>query len=197
VDSIDTQNWIIVAAILAILVFVSAQWLYSVKRRSPELKQRADEVDEGTTDVLARRRITESDPNVRQVPRDRLDTRALTRTEAARFTQSWKMLEGRFVDEPREIVGEADDLVRELMRKRGYLIGDFNRRAADHSVDHASVVDHYRHAQSIALRNERGAADTEELRSAVIEYRVLFDSLLGLREIRSIASTSNRFAVYS
>jgi pyridoxal biosynthesis lyase PdxS len=61
-------------------------------------------------------------------------------------------------------------------------VGDFERRAADISVDHPAVVDHYRAAQAIAVRNERGEADTEELRKAVVHYRVLFDEILEVRE---------------
>jgi len=47
-------------------------------------------------------------------------------------------------------------LVRELMLKRGYAMGDFERRAADISVDHPAVVENYRSAQAIAARDERG-----------------------------------------
>ncbi|MEO8654705.1 MAG: hypothetical protein ABI409_11335, partial [Ramlibacter sp.] len=95
-----------------------------------------------------------------------------------RFGQEWKALQGRFVDNPKGVLVDADRLVRELMLKRGYPMGDFERRAADISVDHPSVVDHYRAAQAIALRDRRGEADTEELRKAVVHYRALFDDLL-------------------
>jgi pyridoxal biosynthesis lyase PdxS len=70
------------------------------------------------------------------------------------------------------------------MLKRGYPMGDFERRAADISVDHPEVVSHYRAAQAIAMRDERGEADTEELRKAVVHYRALFDDLLEIREIK-------------
>jgi hypothetical protein len=70
------------------------------------------------------------------------------------------------------------------MSKRGYPVGDFERRAADISVDHPAVVDHYRAAQAIAVRNERGEADTEELRKAVVHYRALFNELLEVREAK-------------
>jgi hypothetical protein len=43
-------------------------------------------------------------------------------------------------------------------------------------------VDHYRAAQSIAARNERGDADTEELRKAVVHYRALFNELREAKE---------------
>jgi hypothetical protein len=75
---------------------------------------------------------------------------------------------------------DADQLVRELMAKRGYPMADFERRAADISVDHPNVVAAYRAAQEIAARDERGEADTEELRKAVVHYRTLFDELLGV-----------------
>lgn len=62
-------------------------------------------------------------------------------------------------------------------------MGDFERRAADISVDHPAVVSNYRAAQDIRARNLRGEADTEELRKAVVHYRALFDDLLEVREV--------------
>ena len=59
-----------------------------------------------------------------------------------------------------------------------------NRRAADISVDHPAVVENYRAAQAIAARDERGEADTEELRKAVVHYRVLFDEMLEVGEAK-------------
>ena len=102
----------------------------------------------------------------------------LPAAEAARVSEAWAKLQARFVDNPNGVVGEADRLIRELMAKRGYPMGDFERRAADISVHHPAVVEHYRAAQAIALRDERGEASTEELRKAVVHYRALFDDLL-------------------
>jgi len=90
----------------------------------------------------------------------------LTPSEAARFSQTWKDLQGRFVDDPKGAVVQAGELVRELMLKRGYPMGDFERRAADISVDHSAVAANYRAAQAITVRDERGETDTEELRKA-------------------------------
>ena len=57
---------------------------------------------------------------------------------------------------PKGVVVQADQLVRELMLKRRYAMGDFERRAADISVDHPTVVENYRTAQTIAAREQRG-----------------------------------------
>ena len=49
--------------------------------------------------------------------------------------------------------------IGEIMQARGYPVGDFEQRAADVSVDHPRVVEHYRAAHAIALRTDRGQAD--------------------------------------
>jgi phage portal protein BeeE len=101
-------------------------------------------------------------------------------------------LQSRFVDNPKGVVAEADALVRELMLKRGYPMGDFEVRAADISVDHPNVVKNYRAAQAIAVRDARGEADTEELRKAVVHYRTLFDELLGVVPVKAAAEPAVR-----
>jgi pyridoxal biosynthesis lyase PdxS len=74
-------------------------------------------------------------------------------------------------------------------------MGDFERRAGDISVDHPDVVANYRAAQTIALRDQKGTADTEELRQAVVHYRALFDELLAVRETKQEIIADKRAAV--
>ena len=86
------------------------------------------------------------------------------------------------MDEPSKTIGEADDLVKEVMKTRGYPVGDFDQRSADISVDHPNVVTNYRAAHDIASRNNQGQATTEDLRQAMIHYRSLFEELLETTE---------------
>jgi len=86
------------------------------------------------------------------------------------------------VDDPTAAIKEADRLVADLMRTRGYPTGDFEQRAADISVDHPAVVENYRAARDIAIANERGEASTEDLRKAMVHYRALFADLLETSE---------------
>jgi hypothetical protein len=46
------------------------------------------------------------------------------------------------------------------------------------SVDHPRVVENYRSAHEIALRVGKDEATTEELRTAMILYRSLFEELV-------------------
>jgi hypothetical protein len=68
------------------------------------------------------------------------------------------------------------------MQVRGYPVGDFEQRAADVSVDHPHVVQNYRTAHDIAVRQQRGEASTEDLRKAMVHYRALFEDLLDTTE---------------
>jgi hypothetical protein len=50
-------------------------------------------------------------------------------------------------------------------------------------VDHPLVLEHYRSAHEIAVRQTQGQASTEDLRQAMIHYRALFEELVGEPEL--------------
>jgi hypothetical protein len=108
----------------------------------------------------------------------KLTIRDLDPMEQERFSKQWGSVQSRFVDSPKGAVAEADDLVSSLMKARGYPVSDFEQRAADISVDHPRVVENYRSAHEIALRVGKDGATTEELRTAMIHYRSLFEELV-------------------
>jgi hypothetical protein len=64
------------------------------------------------------------------------------------------------------------------MKARGYPISDFDQRSADISVDHPRLVENYRSAHDIALRVGKDEATTEDLRTAMVHYRSLFEDLM-------------------
>ena len=176
---------IIVAGVVVVALLAVAAWLFSQrKKQSARLQQRFGPEYGRTVGELGGRTKAESELKAREKRVEQLSITPLAPAEATRFSQAWSALQGRFVDNPKGVVLQADQLVRELMVKRGYPMGDFERRAADISVDHPTVVEHYRAAQAIAARDERGEADTEELRKAVVHYRVLFDEMLDVRETK-------------
>lgn len=107
-----------------------------------------------------------------------LHIRPLAPGDRARFVESWARVQTRFVDGPGGAVTDADQLLGDVMSTRGYPMSDFEQRAADISVDHPLVLDHYRSAHECALRQTRGQASTEDLRQAMIHYRTLFEELV-------------------
>ncbi len=88
------------------------------------------------------------------------------------------MVESHFVDHPKGAVTGADELITALMQARGYPAVDFDQRVADISVNHPRLAEFYRSAHGVAVWVGRDAASTEDLRTAMIQYRSLFDGLV-------------------
>ena len=97
----------------------------------------------------------------------------------ADFVVAWQKIQGRFVDDPKGALAEADKLIQEIMMARGYPVTEFEQRAADLSVDHPLIVEHYRAGHDISVRHSQGQATTEDMRQAMIHYRTLFGELAG------------------
>ena len=169
---------LIILAAVVILVVAVLVWLYVRKRRSTTAGLRQKFGPEYDRAVLTHGtgRRAESKLVDREKRVEKLKIRDLDSTEHERFSKRWESVQSRFVDSPRGAVTEADDLVSSVMRARGYPVSDFDQRAADISVDHPRVVENYRSAREIALRVEK--ATTEDLRTAMIHYRSLFDELV-------------------
>jgi hypothetical protein len=195
--TIKTQ-WILIGVVIVVAASIALfAWLSYRKKQSKKLQDRFGPEYGRTVDDLGSRTKAESELKARERRIESLQIAPLAPAEAARFNVSWNALQGRFVDDPRGVVVQADQLVRELMLKRGYPMGDFEHRAADISVDHPTVVPNYRAAQAIALRGERGEASTEELRKAVVHYRALFDELLEVKETKQEVAQATQMAAHS
>jgi hypothetical protein len=118
----------------------------------------------------------------RRSPRERreqLDIRELNAAARERFERELWNVQMRFVDDPGGAVREAERLAQQVMSERGYPVDDFEQRAAEISVEHPHVVGYYRLAHGVWAANERGGASTEDLRQALVNYRLLFDELFG------------------
>lgn len=108
----------------------------------------------------------------------RISVHTFTEAERDHYLSEWDTVQARFIDHPRSAVIEADEMINALLRARGYEGGPFDRRAADLSVHHSSLVEPYRRANAIVVRAGKNEATTEELRSAMILFRALIEALL-------------------
>jgi hypothetical protein len=171
---------IVIVAIIVIALIVVALLLMR-QRQSQQLQQGFGPEYERTVEERGGdRREAEAELRERQQRRQKFEVRELEPAARDRYAERWRAAQRRFVDEPAPAVGEADALVMEVMRDRGYPVADeFEQRAADVSVDHPVVVEHYRAAHAISVRATGGEAGTEDLRQAMVHFRALFDDLLG------------------
>ena len=110
--------------------------------------------------------------------RDKLQIRELSEQEKTRFGARWSAAQARFVDEPPAAVDDAEKLITEVMKERGYPMDDFATRSDMVMVDHPEVVQHYRSAHESHERHRAsGKLETEDLRIAFMHYRKLFHVL--------------------
>jgi hypothetical protein len=177
---VNANSPVVIGAVLLVVVLV-AIFLIARERRKAQSRHLQERFGPEYNRVLSTagdRGKAEAELTARERRVERLQLIELPPAEATRYAREWETLQSRFVDNPNGVVAEANRLVRELMLKRGYPMGDFESRAADISVHHPAVVENYRAAHDIAARDQRGQASTEDLRRAVVHYRALFESLL-------------------
>ena len=175
---LDPKLIALVAAVIVIIAVLA--WLYVRKRRSTteDLRQKfGPEYDRAVLKHGSERKA-QSKLEDREKRVEKLNIRDLDPTEHERFSKRWESVQSRFVDSSKGAVTEADDLISSLMKARGHPVSDFDQRAADISVDHPRVVENYRSAHEIALRLGKDAVTTEDLRTAMIHYRSLFEELV-------------------
>jgi hypothetical protein len=192
IPALSTTEIALIIAVALVVVAGIAVLLFLRKRRTERLRTQfggaeyARAVEEGGS-----RRRAEAGLEGRTERIEALHIRPLAPGDRARFAESWRRVEGQFVDGPGGAVTEADQLLRDMMSTRGYPVTDlFEQRAADVSVDHPLAIENYRKAHEIALRQTRGQATTEDLRQAMIHYRTLFEDLAGEPELAHSSAAS-------
>jgi hypothetical protein len=176
----DQNRMVIVIAVLviAIIVIAAMAYVYSRRRRRLQIQQRFGPEYDRVLKQEGDPRKAEGVLEFRQKRREKYKIHPLSAAERSIFAARWNEVQARFVDDPRGAVTVAESLVTDVMQARGYPIGEFGQRAEDLSVDYPLIVENYRAAHAIAMRHGAGQASTEDLRQAMVHYRLLFEELL-------------------
>lgn len=176
----DTTVLVLIIVVVVLVVAVVAIGIPYYRRKSSErLQDQFGPEYDRSVSRTGDRQSAEAELRERQRRRSELDIRDLRPEEHDRFQSSWNAIQRDFVDDPVRALHDADGLVTEVMRVRGYPVEDFDRSADDISVDHPDVVRHYREARSVRDASAGGATDTEQQRHALTSYRSLVEALLG------------------
>jgi hypothetical protein len=169
----------IVAIIVVILVVAACVVAVITQTRRRRLRERFGPEYDRVLDETDSRRKAEAELTHRERRVRSLDIRPLDPASRAKHAAQWTRIQERFVDMPQEAVADAQLLVVTVMTDRGYPTEQEDQVLADLSVEHAQTLDHYRAASAVGAQAAPGSATTEDLRQAMIHYRVLFQDLLG------------------
>ena len=176
----DAWVWIVIAIVVVVAVAVLMA-MGARKRRTSQLQDRFGSEYDRTLEEVDDKSDAERELRDREKRHDELDIQPLSAAAQRRYTDEWQRVQARFVDDPEGAVRDADRLVQQAMGERGYPTDDdFERRAADVSVDHPDVVENYREGHALWQRYDAADGDgqTEDLRQAMVHFRALFDDLL-------------------
>jgi hypothetical protein len=173
-------GWIlIVGAVVVVAVLLVMASSVNRRKNTDRLKDRFGPEYERVVAETGEQKAAEKELVARERKRKKLDIHPLTAASLDGYVIRWRAVQTAFVDHPASAVGEADLLVTEVMRERGYPVDDdFEQQAADISVDHPTVVENYRAAHDINLSQQKGDVGTEQQRQAFVHFRALFDKLL-------------------
>lgn len=173
----NTTQLVLVAAIFLVVGIVIAMAVMRAQR-TKRLKERfGPEYDRLVSEVGDKRHV-EDELDARVAHVNTLNIRPLTAEEVNRYALDWQKTQTEFVDEPLTALQKADQLIRDVMKARGYPVDDFEQRAADISVDYPELVTDYRGMHMIAVKQEDDHVSTEEMRQAMVHGRALFENLV-------------------
>ena len=178
----NTMQLVLVAVVFLIIGVVVAMALMRVQR-TKRLRDRFGPEYERAINEIGDKRQAENELDSRLAHVNTLNIRPLTAEEVNRYALDWQKTQTEFVDEPLTALQKADQLIRDVMKTRGYPVEDFEQRAADISVDYPELVTDYRGLHLIAVKEKDEEVSTEEMRQAMVHGRALFENLIRQEEV--------------
>jgi hypothetical protein len=170
----------IVGIIIAVIVVAAIVVLAPPLTRQMRMRRQfGPEYDRLAKELGSKKAAAELTARQRRV--DALGIHPLTAEQQASYGGEWTAIQERFVDAPAAAVSAADALIWDVMRDRGYPADNRDASVEALSVYHARPLEGYRQARDIRTES----ASTEELRTAMIRYRTLFQDLVGEAATRS------------
>ena len=173
----ETWVWIVIAAaVVAAIVVIAALWGMRSRRRAHLRDRFGAEYDRAVSD--SGRRDAERRLSAVESEHEELEIRPLSEAARERYLEEWRGIEARFVNDPEHAAKAADRVVLRALEERGYPTGrDAEERTAHLAVDHPDVVERYRHGRAM-LGEVEGAAGTENLRKAMLDFRTVFEEIV-------------------
>ena len=173
----ERWRWALVALVLlavVVLAVVLASARATRRRTAIRSETSGSGSQPGSTSTTEPR--TEVDLRDRQ---DRhIDLRALPDVARNRYVEEWLAIQERSVENPVQSVIDAETLLSQVLVERGYPGGDDEEHLQLVCDDHPGLADSLRAVSVVRHRVGGGLISPEDLREAMMHYRLLFIDLL-------------------
>lgn len=183
---------VVLVVLLIIAVAVAAFASMRARRRRAALQAGFGSEYDRTVTGADNRREAERELVARQQEHEQLQLRPLSEAARLRYREEWTAVQAKFVDAPVLALSEADSLVTRLLADRGYPTDDFDNQARLLSVEHAHVIEDYRTAHAVELDSRSGTADTEAVRNALLDFRRVFEDVMGAADTSAASEPVRR-----
>ena len=164
---------IVLIVVLVLVVIVVGGALYV--RQTSQKRQFGPEYDRLASEIGPQRARAEFTKRQKRV--DGLDLKPLSAEQRAAYEARWEAAQEQFIDSPRQATQTAAELVTAVAAEAGYPIDDQEQLLADLSVRYGRHLGGYRTARRTTDQAQDGA--TEDFRQALLDYRALFNDLIG------------------
>jgi hypothetical protein len=173
---------ILAGVFLLVIVAVMLSVLHNMRRGRRLRRQFGPEY----TRLLAEqgdREVTELELHQRMRRHEELPLRPLSEEARDRYAAWLDEIEGAFDADHDRALAEAETLVVEILRARGYPAETYQQSVADISVDDPEAAFEYRAAFSLVTRESHpGGPSEQQLRTALMHYQTLVHRLLAADE---------------
>ncbi len=171
---------VLVGAGTLLVGFVLALWATNARARARARTQRLRSYfgDEYREIVEQRGRRKGEAELERRVRENELRPHRIAPDSRAGYTDRWREIQYRFLDDPAATVRAAETLVVDVMSERGFGVEDVHARAGALSVERPDLADLYRSAYDVHRRAEDGDQRIDELFLTLRTYRAVFDAVL-------------------
>jgi hypothetical protein len=181
--------WAVIAivALIAIIIAIFIARSRERSRESDDLRSRFGPEYDRTVESTGDRRQAEDNLRHREERAESLRLRELSTEQRQHYANWWTQVQTMFVERPAIALGEADRLVTDLMRDRGYPATDSDTAMEDLSVQHGNLVQRLRRAKDA----QHDSSGVEPMREAMLDYRAVVAELLAV-DLRSAQERESR-----
>ncbi len=150
---------IVVFSGILFLVGLGVVWFVIGKKRPRDVGHRSGIEYDPAVRTFSGRSHAEAGPAPRTRGVERIVHRPLQAARHAPFTDRWRSAQASFADDPGGGVRDTEALVEEVIRTRGYPVGDLDQEPADGSVNRPRFSESRRTARGLALTGHLGSLE--------------------------------------